>query len=66
VRELVEKVIAASGKTLEVQYDATKPHIKMNITLDTSKAKATFGWEPRVSLEDGLKLTMDWYKKDLL
>jgi nucleoside-diphosphate-sugar epimerase len=66
VRELVEKVVKVSGKKLAIQYDATKPHIKMNVTLDTSKAKAMFGWEPRTSLDEGLRLTMDWYKKDLL
>jgi GDP-L-fucose synthase len=66
VRELVEKVVKASGKTLDIQYDASKPTIKTSVALDTSKAKAMFGWEPRTSLDEGLRLTMDWYKKDLL
>jgi dTDP-glucose 4,6-dehydratase len=29
---------------------------------DISKAKRLFGWEPRVNLEDGLKVTIDFFK----
>lgn len=31
--------------------------------LDTNKAKKILGWQPSISLEDGLKETIDWYKK---
>ena len=30
---------------------------------DISKAKRLFGWEPKVNLEDGLKVTIDFFKK---
>jgi len=30
---------------------------------DITKAKALLGWEPKVSLEEGLKLTIDSFKK---
>lgn len=66
VREVVEKVIAASGKQLTISYDTSKPHIPTHVSLDTTKAKTVFGWEPRTSMEDGIRLTMEWYKKDLL
>lgn len=32
-----------------------------NLRFDTSKAKEELSWRPRVSLEDGLKTTFDWY-----
>ncbi len=32
---------------------------------DISKAKRLFGWEPKISLIDGLKLTIDYYKKTI-
>ena len=31
--------------------------------LDPSSARETFGWEPQVSLRDGLQKTYDWYKE---
>lgn len=33
------------------------------ISLDPSKAKRELGWESQVSLEDGLKTTVDWFKQ---
>lgn len=66
VRELVQKIIKYSGRPLAIKYDATKPHIKTNVTLDTTKAQAAFGWKPRVSLDEGIRLTVEWYKKNLL
>jgi nucleoside-diphosphate-sugar epimerase len=33
--------------------------------VDTSKAKRLFGFEPSVTLADGLKQTVDWYKQEL-
>ncbi|MBI2047570.1 MAG: hypothetical protein HYT27_00365 [Parcubacteria group bacterium] len=28
---------------------------------DTTKLRALTGWEPKVSLDEGLKMTYDWY-----
>lgn len=35
----------------------------MRLCCDNRKAKETIGWEPAVSFEDGLKMTIDWYLK---
>jgi UDP-glucuronate decarboxylase len=32
---------------------------------DITKAKTLLGWEPKVSLEDGLKLTIDYFQKKI-
>jgi nucleoside-diphosphate-sugar epimerase len=31
--------------------------------LDITPAKARLGWEPKVPLEDDLKMTIKWFKK---
>ena len=33
------------------------------ITLDVSRAEKELGWTPKTTLEDGLKLTVDWFKQ---
>ena len=33
---------------------------------DISKAKSILGWEPKVSREEGLKITLEYFKKELL
>ncbi len=38
------------------------PHESKFLRLDCSKAYARFGWRSRIRLEDGLKLTVAWYR----
>jgi dTDP-glucose 4,6-dehydratase len=33
----------------------------MRKVLDVTKMKAELGWEPRISLRDGLRKTIDWF-----
>ncbi|MCH7552045.1 NAD(P)-dependent oxidoreductase [Patescibacteria group bacterium] len=62
VADLVKKIIQHSGKKLTVTYDKTKPTIKTTLYLDCSKAKQELGWEPKISIDEGIQKTMDWYK----
>ncbi len=65
VGELVEKVIRHSGKNLKIEYDSSKPTIKTNLVLDSTKAREFFNWSPEISLEEGIKKTIDWYKENI-
>ncbi|HIG94565.1 MAG TPA: NAD-dependent epimerase/dehydratase family protein [Nanoarchaeota archaeon] len=65
VSDLVKKIIDISGKNLEIEYDTTKPTIKTKLALDCSKAKEVFGWESKVSLDEGIQKTIDWYKENI-
>ena len=65
VQRLVETAIKLSGKNLRIEYDTTKPTIPTSLSLDSSKAKEAFGWEPRTSLEEGLLKTFQWYKENI-
>lgn len=38
------------------------PHEAALLTLDSSAAADQLGWTPRLSLDDALKLTADWYR----
>lgn len=43
------------------------PHEASFLALDNNKLKATFGWEPRLRINEAVKLTAEWYcawKKD--
>lgn len=37
----------------------------MHLLADTTLAKRLFGWESKYSLEEGLKETIEWYRKNL-
>jgi UDP-glucose 4-epimerase len=64
VREVVKK-IEKSLKTTSKPIWGVIPHRKNESwfnSADINKAKKILNWEPRTTLEEGLKLTVDWYK----
>ncbi len=60
VRALAEKVAGVTGYSGEIVYDASKPDGAQRKLLDTSRLFEQ-GWRPRISLEEGLSRTYDWY-----
>lgn len=59
IKELAETIAALGGTTVE--WDASKPNGDAKRLMDISRATA-LGWKPEVSLGDGIRETMDWYK----
>ena len=39
------------------------PHEAGLLQVDASKARVRLGWTPRLSLEEGLRWTVDWYRR---
>lgn len=65
IKGLVKKIIQFSGKQLEINHDISKPTIKTTFCLDYTKAKERFGWSPKVDLDEGIKKTIEWYRKNI-
>ena len=65
IREIAEAIVKISGKDIVPFYDTTKPEGDKARSADWSKAKEVLGWEPKVSLEDGLRQQYEWIKKDI-
>lgn len=64
VWEVAEKVIKHYGiGTLRDLSDPDALHEARLLMLDISKAKFRLGWEPRMNIEQCIKLTADWYKR---
>lgn len=66
ISHLVKEIIKISQKKIKINYQKAKPSLKIDILIDSSKAKKQIGWEPEVSLSEGIKKTILWYKKNLL
>jgi nucleoside-diphosphate-sugar epimerase len=66
VRELVEKIVAGSGQKRSLRFDASKPTIKFDLTLDIQRAREAYGWQPKVTLDEGIKKTVAWYTSHYL
>tara|TARA_S200002703_G_scaffold159965_1_gene175758 strand:- start:4501 stop:5445 length:945 start_codon:yes stop_codon:yes gene_type:complete len=63
IKELSELVAKEVGYTGEILWDTTKPNGTPRRALDTSKMNS-LGWKAKTSLEDGLKITVDWFLKN--
>ena len=66
VNDLVNAIVRRSEKNLIIEYDKTKPTMATKLALDITLAKEKFGWEPKITLEEGIVKTMDWYKNNIL
>lgn len=64
-RETAEMIAKLVGFKGEVFWNATqKRPLDAHILIgDNSKAKKLLGWEPKTSLEEGLKKTIDYYRR---
>jgi len=65
INELVDIVSGIAGKRLEKQYNLNAPQGVRGRNSDNTRLKAVLGWEPAVSLEDGLARTYSWIEAQL-
>jgi len=65
INQLVDIVAGIAGKRIRKRHDLTKPQGVRGRNADLTLMKQTLGWEPRVSLEDGLAETYKWIQQQL-
>ncbi len=62
VKQLAESIIEITGSRSPITYKplpVDDPKIRQP---NISRAREILGWEPRVSLEDGLRRTVEWFR----
>lgn len=64
IRDLAFILKAIVGYSGEVVFDPSKPDGMPRKLMDVSKA-ARLGWRAKVGIEDGLKLTYDWFRRNV-
>ena len=57
---LVDLVADIAGKTIHKEHDTSKPQGVRGRNSDNTRLQAALGWEPQVSLRDGLERTYRW------
>lgn len=65
IKEVINKIIQISGKKLSLTFDKSKPSIKFNLTVNINKARKKYGWKPQISLDEGIRKTINWYVKNI-
>jgi dTDP-glucose 4,6-dehydratase len=66
ILECAQKVIAVTGSKSEIKFEALPQDDPKQRRPDISKARRLLGWEPKIDLETGLKLSLDYFRKAVL
>jgi GDP-L-fucose synthase len=62
IKELAESISTVVGFVGDIEWDATNPNGTPRKVLNVDKIKS-LGWEPKISLREGIQSTYEWYKK---
>jgi UDP-glucuronate decarboxylase len=65
ILELAEKILTLIGGTSKLIYEKLPQDDPKQRKPDITLAKSELGWEPRITLEDGLKETIKYFKRFL-
>jgi len=63
--DLAKRIIRLTGSRSEIVFrplPIDDPKVRQP---DISRARSLLGWEPRVDVEEGLRLTVDWFQEKL-
>jgi len=65
IKKLVSLIAELTGFQGTIVWDTGKPDGQPRRWLDTSRAKAEFGFEAHTTLDEGLRRTIDWFRTTL-
>jgi UDP-glucose 4-epimerase len=65
VNDLYQRLKALTGYPGDAVYAPARSGEVFRIALDAARARSALGWEPRTSLEDGLRTTVEWVRETM-
>ena len=65
VLELAKRIILLAGSRSEIVFHPLPEDDPKVRQPDIGRARALLGWEPRVDVDEGLRLTLDWFRERL-
>ncbi len=63
IRDLAKLIKQASGFSGTIVWDSSKPNGQPRRCLDTRRAEELFGFRAKMSFEDGIRKTIEWYEQ---
>ena len=61
IKELAETISNIVEFPGDIEWDTSKPNGTPRKVLNVDKIKA-LGWEPKITLKEGIRRTYEWYK----
>lgn len=66
IKELAEIIAKLTGFAGEILWGSVDQNGQMKKLLDNTRMKTILKWSPKINLLDGLKMTVDWYKEEIV
>ncbi|HIE13744.1 TPA: NAD-dependent epimerase/dehydratase family protein, partial [Candidatus Bathyarchaeota archaeon] len=67
IGDLADKIMKLMDRDVEILFDATRIRLQDHgieqLVADITKANDLLGWQPKTSLDIGLKQTVEWFSK---
>ena len=64
LREIVTKIAEQTGFNGEILWGAVPAAFGDDLVVGNNEKLKSIGWKPKYSLEEGLKMTIDWWRKN--
>ncbi|HLL61247.1 MAG TPA: UDP-glucuronic acid decarboxylase family protein [Candidatus Nitrosocosmicus sp.] len=65
IKELAEKIIKMTNSTSQLKYLPLPEDDPKLRCPDITKARELLGWEPKISPDEGLQRTIEWFRKSI-
>jgi GDP-L-fucose synthase len=65
IKDLAEMICELAGFHGKIEWDTSKPDGQPRRRLDTGRARKEFDFEAKTDFREGLKRTIEWYKKEV-
>jgi GDP-L-fucose synthase len=66
IKDLAELIVKLTGFGGRLAWQTDKPNGQPRRGLDVSRARDYFGWEAKVTFEEGIRRTIEWYETQRL
>jgi dTDP-glucose 4,6-dehydratase len=63
ILECAQHVLKITGSKSKIAYQPLPPDDPKQRQPDITKARTLLGWEPKIQLEEGLKRSLDYFRK---
>jgi dTDP-glucose 4,6-dehydratase len=66
ILECARRVLAVTGSNSKIRYEALPQDDPKQRCPDITRARTLLGWEPKIDLETGLRLSLDYFRQAAL
>jgi len=66
ILQCAKKVLEVTGSKSKIKYEALPPDDPKHRRPDITKARILLGWEPKIDLDTGLRVSLEYFRKAVL